>query len=80
MSRRRRNLWQGLKRLESVSGEDCGAQPDVESPCTGVCRLDHTGLCADCHRTIDEITAWSGLSAADKHDVVAAAARRAAAG
>lgn len=30
----------------------------VLSPCIGICRIDDDGLCAGCHRTSDEITAW----------------------
>ena len=31
----------------------------VLSPCIGICSIDDTGLCAGCHRTGDEIAAWS---------------------
>lgn len=35
----------------------------VPSPCTKVCRIDaRTGWCEGCHRTLDEITAWSTMS------------------
>ncbi len=34
----------------------------VLSPCIGVCALDAQGLCEGCHRTADEIAAWSTLS------------------
>ncbi len=34
-----------------------------DSPCIKVCTLDpETGLCMGCHRTLDEIAAWGGLS------------------
>ena len=34
----------------------------VASPCTGVCRLDaSSGCCEGCHRTLDEIAAWSAM-------------------
>jgi hypothetical protein len=34
----------------------------VPSPCISVCTIDqHTGLCAGCLRTLDEIAAWSIL-------------------
>lgn len=33
----------------------------VLSPCVGVCRMDEDGLCAGCHRTLDEIAAWASM-------------------
>jgi hypothetical protein len=34
----------------------------VPSPCIGICRMDAaTGWCEGCHRTLDEIGAWSAL-------------------
>jgi predicted Fe-S protein YdhL (DUF1289 family) len=79
MSRRRRQLWRSLQRLESVPGGGLAGGEEVASPCTGACRLDEDGLCADCHRTLAEIAEWTSLSAEGKRDVVAAAAWRAAA-
>jgi uncharacterized protein len=38
------------------------ASSPVPSPCINVCRMDErTGWCEGCHRTIDEIAAWSRL-------------------
>ncbi len=34
----------------------------VLTPCIGVCSLGGDGLCEGCHRTADEIAAWSTLS------------------
>ena len=35
----------------------------IESPCINICQLDASGeICTGCHRTLDEIVAWSGLS------------------
>lgn len=31
----------------------------VLSPCIGVCSLDRRGLCEGCHRSADEIAAWT---------------------
>jgi predicted Fe-S protein YdhL (DUF1289 family) len=31
----------------------------VLSPCIGICSIDDDGLCAGCHRTGDEIAAWT---------------------
>ncbi|NJN45570.1 MAG: DUF1289 domain-containing protein [Candidatus Competibacteraceae bacterium] len=47
-------------------------EPDnPPSPCINVCKLDNsTGLCEGCFRTLDEIAAWSGYSAAEKRQVL----------
>jgi uncharacterized protein len=47
------------------------------SPCTGTCTLDPlTRLCRGCARTIEEITAWPTVSAAEKHAILAAIGAR----
>ncbi len=38
----------------------------VLSPCIGVCNLDDRGLCEGCHRTGQEIAAWSVLDDATR--------------
>ncbi|MDB5751116.1 MAG: YbaK/prolyl-tRNA synthetase associated protein [Ramlibacter sp.] len=39
----------------------------VPSPCISICRLDaDSGLCEGCFRTLDEITAWSGMPDAQR--------------
>jgi len=39
----------------------------IESPCVKICTLDaRSGLCLGCGRTIDEITRWGAMSAADR--------------
>lgn len=44
----------------------------VPSPCTRICRLcPHTGWCEGCWRTLDEITAWSRSSDAERRAVLA---------
>ncbi|MFT4025932.1 MAG: DUF1289 domain-containing protein [Novosphingobium sp.] len=49
----------------------------VESPCTGVCRLDPQGeFCLGCKRTLDEIADWSMLGNAEKRAVLKALAER----
>lgn len=43
----------------------------VESPCTGVCRLDPTGaFCLGCKRTLDEIADWQMLTDGEKRTVI----------
>ena len=49
----------------------------VPSPCIDVCRMDrHSGLCADCLRTIDEIAGWAALDDDGKREVLARVAER----
>ncbi len=44
--------------------------PNVPSPCVSVCRMDAvSGLCEGCFRTLDEISAWSGLADEGKRRV-----------
>ena len=51
---------------------------DPPSPCTGVCYIDATaGRCTGCHRTLDEIAAWSSAPPAFKRAVLARVAERA---
>ncbi|HET7765970.1 MAG TPA: DUF1289 domain-containing protein [Burkholderiales bacterium] len=49
------------------------AQADeVVSPCINVCKMNaDTGLCEGCLRTLDEIAAWSAMSADEKRAVLA---------
>lgn len=47
------------------------SSPSPGSPCINVCEMDpRVGLCKGCLRTIEEITAWSTMSEADKRDVM----------
>jgi hypothetical protein len=49
----------------------------VPSPCVSVCAMDEaSGLCTGCHRTLDEIAAWSVLDDDGKRAVLAAASTR----
>ncbi len=41
------------------------------SPCVGVCRLDDTGFCEGCLRTIEEIGAWAGLDEGTRRAIMA---------
>ena len=43
---------------------------NVPSPCISVCRMSPTtGLCEGCHRTLEELRAWSRMSDAQKRGV-----------
>jgi len=47
-------------------------RPEIESPCIKVCVIDPvTGLCLGCFRTIDEIAAWSAMTADARRAVIA---------
>ena len=53
---------------------------EPESPCTKVCTIHpDTRLCLGCKRTIEEIAAWSNMSAAERAAVLAALPSRSAA-
>ena len=50
---------------------------DAASPCINVCRMSpDTGLCEGCLRTLDEIAAWSAMSAEQKRAVLAQLPKR----
>lgn len=45
----------------------------IESPCVRVCVMDQAhGVCAGCHRTLDEIGRWLEISDAERSAVLAA--------
>jgi predicted Fe-S protein YdhL (DUF1289 family) len=45
---------------------------NAPSPCTGVCKLDGTGLCTGCFRSKDEIACWMQMNDREKSSVIAA--------
>jgi predicted Fe-S protein YdhL (DUF1289 family) len=47
----------------------------VASPCINVCKMAG-GLCAGCHRTIDEIARWANVGDEGKRLILAAVAQR----
>ncbi len=54
---------------------------EVKSPCVNVCRMrppngEGQALCEGCHRTLDEIAAWSTLSDEAKRTVLRALPQR----
>ncbi|NBO74082.1 MAG: DUF1289 domain-containing protein [Gammaproteobacteria bacterium] len=46
------------------------------SPCISVCALDHSGHCAGCLRTREEIASWIRLSADQQWDLLRTLERR----
>jgi len=49
----------------------------IESPCIGVCALDHEDVCVGCFRSADDITEWSLYSDEEKAQANQFAAQRA---
>jgi uncharacterized protein len=46
--------------------------PDIETPCIKICVVEpETGFCIGCGRTRMEIASWIGLSAFERHTVMA---------
>ena len=53
--------------------DDIWKRDEVESPCIKICAIHpETRLCVGCRRTIEEITAWSRMSADERRAVLAA--------
>lgn len=45
---------------------------EIESPCVKLCMIHpEEGICLGCHRTLDEITAWSRMSPETRRAVMA---------
>jgi uncharacterized protein len=43
------------------------SEPNILSPCVGICELDATGQsCLGCGRSLDEIAGWAEASEAEK--------------
>jgi uncharacterized protein len=52
--------------------DEIWARAEIESPCIKICVIHPVErICAGCLRTIDEITVWSRLSAAERTAVMA---------
>lgn len=49
---------------------------NTDNPCVRNCCLDDEDICLGCGRALKEITAWSGLSDAEKQAVLRAAEAR----
>lgn len=51
---------------------------EIESPCVNLCVIHpRAGICAGCYRSLDEIGAWSQMSAEDRRVVMAELPERA---
>ncbi|MBB5220632.1 hypothetical protein HNP73_000553 [Amaricoccus macauensis] len=52
---------------------------EIESPCVKICVIEpETRLCLGCHRSIDEIGAWSAMTPEARRAVIAELPARAA--
>jgi predicted Fe-S protein YdhL (DUF1289 family) len=45
-------------------------EPDVPSPCVGICIIGVSGLCLGCSRTVDELQRWWTASPAEKRAIL----------
>ncbi|MEC7679768.1 MAG: DUF1289 domain-containing protein [Planctomycetota bacterium] len=43
----------------------------LQSPCTGICKLNRQNICEGCFRTVDEIARWGSSSRAEQSEMVA---------
>lgn len=50
--------------------------PAMLTPCIGVCELDAQNVCSGCHRSSAEIGAWSGMTEAERCQIMARLAQR----
>ena len=58
--------------------DDIWRRTEIESPCVKVCVIHpEARLCVGCHRTIEEIAAWSRLTPEDRRSVMAELGNRA---
>ena len=49
---------------------------EIESPCTGICKLDERQLCIGCLRSIDEIITWPSADREARERILRAVAGR----
>ncbi|WP_179379981.1 DUF1289 domain-containing protein [Jannaschia marina] len=61
------------------TSDEIWSRAEIESPCVKLCVVHpETRLCAGCHRSIDEISAWSRMSPEARRAVMAELPARAA--
>lgn len=65
--------------IATRAGNTCAADLlDVKSPCVSICKMDsRTELCSGCLRTLEEISGWGFMDAAERRAVWARLAQRA---
>jgi hypothetical protein len=53
--------------------DDIWQRDEIDSPCVKICIIHpESGLCLGCRRSIDEISRWSRMAAAERRDITAA--------
>ena len=58
--------------------DDIWKRKEVESPCVKICVVHpDERICTGCYRTVDEITRWSRMTAAERRAVIDALPARA---
>ena len=51
---------------------------EIDSPCVNICVIHpREGICAGCYRTLDEISQWTQMPAAERRAIMAALPERA---
>jgi predicted Fe-S protein YdhL (DUF1289 family) len=57
---------------QNLDTDDIWKRDEAESPCIKICVIHpETRLCTGCLRSIDEITAWAGMTHQTRHDILA---------
>ena len=52
--------------------DDVWKRDEIESPCVKICVIHpETRLCLGCHRSIDEISRWSRMTASERAKITA---------
>ncbi len=70
-----------MKTMQDRAADALAVRHDLPSPCISLCRMrESDGLCEGCWRTLDEIVCWSQMDDAQKREVWAKLAQRAAGG
>ena len=60
-----------------MSDDEVWRRSEIASPCIRVCVVHpEARICTGCHRTIDEITRWSRMSADERDAIIAALPER----
>ena len=65
--------------VEGQGGVQTASRPaPMLSPCIGVCELNVANVCTGCHRSLNEIGAWSSMTDAARSQIMARLDLRAA--
>ncbi len=57
--------------MSEASKDRIWSRNEIESPCVKICVVHpEARICTGCHRTIDEITGWTRMSAEERRAVM----------